>query len=154
MGKDRTYYLLRLYRDNLATPAEVRELFRLLKSEEGQVALKELMAEDWQVSTGNVDGVVAGHLAAAGEGPDWDAMLLTIKGAGMERQKGKRVSMGWMRAAAVVFLLLATGAVYRMMKGHGREAAKVAVAPPKPLSPIVPGGNKAVLILGDGSAIS
>lgn len=145
MGKDRIYYLLQRYRDNLASPEEVRELFLRMDGREGQVVLKDLLAEDWQEAGDDV----AGDVEAA---PDWDRMLTEMRKQMAGAERGKVIRLRWMRVAAVL-LFVAAGAGGYWMLGRNRSPAVVATGI-RPQTPIVPGGNKAMLTLGDGSTIS
>ena len=141
MRKERIYYLLQQYRDNLTSPEEMRELFQALRSAGGRKALKELMAEDWR----------SGDEQDA-EGPDWERMWRAIRAAAQEPRRVKRIFTGRMLAAAVLIFCLLSGGVYWVFSGNGHGVTKRVVA--QQLAPIIPGGNKAVLTLGDGSTIS
>jgi transmembrane sensor len=151
MGKERIYYLLRKYRDELASGDEVQELFRLMRSAEGKEALQELMAEDWKIGAGADAGPVAGEHVAGGE-PDWDKMWLVIRGSAQGARRGKLFFTGRMQAAAILIFCFVTGGVYWALSVRGHRVEVQAMAPHR--APIVPGGNKAVLTLGDGSTIS
>lgn len=142
MGTERIYLLLKRYRDNLASTEEVRELFRLMRSSEGQAALKELMAEDWQKDDGEA---IEGNA-------DWARMWTAIQKAAQKPRRGRLFVIGRMQAAAILFFCLATGAASWFL--GGRDHGIVRRAKVQSLAPIVPGGNKAVLTLGDGSTIS
>jgi len=144
MGKDRIYYLLERYRDDLASPEEVRELFAQLESVEGQRGLKELVATDWAALDKD-----AGRTP---EGVDWDRMLMEIKRSPADPGRGRLVSFQKMRVAAILLLLLGGVTAYWMLASRNERVVPVSVA--KSSSLIVPGGNKAVLTLGDGSTIS
>jgi ferric-dicitrate binding protein FerR (iron transport regulator) len=75
---------------------------------------------------------------------------------GREKRSLKRMISGnvihkWLAAAAVAFLVLLSGTVYFLSKETDRQHAEVAVKQQN--SDIQPGGNKAVLILGNGRKI-
>lgn len=146
MGKDRIYYLLQRYRDNLASTEEVRELFQRLETDEGQAGLKELLAEDWQ-GPDEREGVAHGAV----EGVDWDTMLAEIRRSAVVAEKGKLVYLRKMRVAAALLLLIGGATLYRILASRRVQVA----APPmvSSVTPIVPGGNKAMLTLGDGTTI-
>ena len=150
MGKERIHYLLQKYRDDLASADEVRELFRLMRSAEGKAALKELMAEDWKMGAEG-GAVLVGGEGARDEGPDWDKMWLAIREPSGEARRGKVFFIGRMQAAAILILCFVTGGFYWAwsVRGHRVVAREMALRP----APIVPGGNKAMLTLGDGSTI-
>jgi ferric-dicitrate binding protein FerR (iron transport regulator) len=141
MRKERIYYLLRQYRDDLASAEEIRELFQELRSAGGQAALKALMAEDWK--RGEEQGA---------EGPDWEKMWQAIQAAAGKPGRARLFFMGRMQAAAVVVFCLLGGAVYWFWRGHGSPATGQTAM--RYSTPIVPGGNRAVLTLGDGRTIS
>lgn len=142
MGTERIYQLLEKYRDNLASREEVRELFRLMRSSEGQAVLKELMAEDWQKGDGET---VVGNA-------DWARMWAAIQTATQKPGRGRLFVIGRMRAAAILIFCLATGAAFWFFSGRDRSVVRS--VPAQAPAPIVPGGNKAVLTLGDGSTIA
>ncbi|HVU95784.1 MAG TPA: FecR domain-containing protein [Puia sp.] len=143
MGTERIYLLLKRYRDNLASDEEVRELFRLMKGSAGQAAMKELMAEDWL--KGDDEGIEADA--------DWARMWTEIRTATEKPKRAKLFVIGRMRAAAILVFCLGTGVAYWFLSGrdHGGDRRVTTV---RSSAPIVPGGNKAVLTLGDGSTIS
>ena len=151
MGTERIYLLLKRYRDNLASTEEVSELFQLMRSPEGQAALKELMAEDWR----NGDGETVGENAewTGEENADWARMWAAIQTATQKPGRGRLFFIGRVQAAAAILIFcLATGTAYWFFSGRDHGVARRAAV--QRLAPIVPGGNKAVLTLGDGSTIS
>ena len=141
MGKERIYYLLQKYRDNLATPAEVRELFQLMRGADEEGVLKELLAEDWL--QGGVEGA---------EGQDWDKMWGVIRAAAHPAPRRRVFFIGRLSVAAILLFCLCTGVVYWVLKARVPVTGKQVVSRRQEV--IVPGGNKAVLTLGDGSTIS
>jgi len=143
MGTERIYLLLKRYRDNLASDEEVRELFHLLQSSAGRAALKELMAEDWLKEDDERIEADA----------DWARMWTEIRTATEKPKRAKLFVIGRMRAAAILIFCLGTGVAYWLLSGRD-HAGERRVATVQSLAPIVPGGNKAVLTLGDGSTIS
>ncbi|GGA91903.1 iron dicitrate transporter FecR [Puia dinghuensis] len=137
---------MRRYRDDVASSDEVAELFRLIRGAEGRDALKKLVAEDWKKSAGDV--------VAGGEGGgerDWDKMWLGIQAAAHRPGRSGLFVMKRILVAAGLLFCLATGVLYWVMTARGHKTtAPVVVRHPVM---IVPGGNKAVLTLGDGSTI-
>jgi ferric-dicitrate binding protein FerR (iron transport regulator) len=78
----------------------------------------------------------------------WSAIQLAMHPA----PRARIFSFGRMRAAAILILCIGAGAVYLLVgKSHLKTKAMLTAA--KYRSDIVPGGNKAVLTLADGSTI-
>lgn len=95
----------------------------------------------------------AGHLPAPGEGIDYQAAGQKIWERIEQRTQPKSVTRRktWLRvtaAAASVMVLASTGVFYHL---HQRNPDKQVA---QQVAQIVPGGNKAVLTLGDGRRIS
>jgi len=150
MGTERIYHLLQKYRDNLASADEVRELFRLMRSAGGKAALKELIAKDWLNKDADVFARGDGDVIA--EGPDWERMWSEIRVAAREPGRGKLFFIGRMQAAAILIFCLVTGGIYWTWSSLLHRPIKPVIV--RHAAPIVPGGNKAVLTLGDGTTIS
>lgn len=138
INKDRLEELFARYAGNNCTPEELQELFGYLgdmKEEELQIIL------DKHYKT-----VAPGSNA---EAVDWDKMFATVVAAKPVR------NMYWSKmVAAAVILLALTGLLYFWMQNQGTATPgeegnnQLAVK-----QDVAPGGNKAVLVLSDGSRI-
>jgi ferric-dicitrate binding protein FerR (iron transport regulator) len=150
MEKNRIRYLLDLYAADEASGKEVEELFVYLRSAGGGEALKSLIADAWR--SGSTDVSRKDEANAISAGQDWDKMWSAIQLAMHPAPRARIFSFGRMRAAAILILCIGAGAVYLLVgKSHLKTKAMLAAA--KYRSDIVPGGNKAVLTLADGSTI-
>ncbi len=150
MEKDRIRYLLDQYAADQASGKEVEELFMYLRSAGGGEALKSLIADTWR--SGGTDASQKGEIDAVSDGQDWDKMWSAIQLAMHPAPRARIFSLGRMRAAAILILCIGAGAVYLLLgKSHPKTKEMLAAATYR--SDIVPGGNKAVLTLADGSTI-
>lgn len=133
--------MLRLYADNRASEAEIKELLSLLRTEEGDKILEtfilQLREEPDQSSS---------HLV------DWDNVWSKIHQSAIQPQP-KVHSLKWIyRAAAVVLVAVGVGTFF-FYRNAEKEAAVVATSATKVENDIMPGGNKAILTLANGSQI-
>jgi transmembrane sensor len=108
-------------------------------------------------SNGKQAGRLYNNILQAGNIPVTAASPLTHSAgprAGYKRRFIART--GWLRYAAAVLLLVFTGAVtYRyMVKRQPPEVAHTPLSAAAVVQDISPGGNKAILILGDKSVVS
>ena len=140
MGTERILFLLKRYADNTASREEVAEVFRLIRSVQGKEALKDLIMQE-----GGEDKVISPE----GE-PDWEMMWATIQ----ERMPSRTpvFSLARIRVAAAVLILLAAGWYY-WRGSQEKQARSVLASRETPARDIRPGGNRAVLTLGNGSTI-
>jgi transmembrane sensor len=173
MPLTRFAFLFRKFHQKTATPEEVAEFQRLTAMDEHAAELQQLLEEAWAEPD-------ATAFAEQGSGPVFTAaeseeMLRQVFRGGEESSAAKVVAMDpgrtapvssidggamaasgrlrWWRpvAAAVVLLGLGLGVWWWARSGAG---AVVAVAVTRPQLPApVPGGNKAVLILANGSTV-
>jgi ferric-dicitrate binding protein FerR (iron transport regulator) len=141
MGHERVHYLLKRYVDNCASGEEMEEMFALLRSAGGEAALKELVAETFNEE-------VAQDLT----GQDWDRIWQAINKEAIASRRPVRMLSVWKGVAAAVLLAVAAGAAYWMVVKKERRSVVPAVAK-KTINDVAPGGNKAVLTLGNGSTI-
>jgi ferric-dicitrate binding protein FerR (iron transport regulator) len=139
MGQERIHYLLKRYADNDASAEEVEEMLALLRTSGGEEALKEMVAEIWKEEE---------------EPPvsekDWGRMWSSIHQE-MATRPVRRLSV-WGRVAAVLLLMGGVSAAYWKLTRTEKKAAPVAMVHGGKKD-IAPGGNKAVLILANGSTI-
>ncbi|GGH61176.1 ferric-dicitrate binding protein FerR (iron transport regulator) [Filimonas zeae] len=133
--------LLKKYLSENISPAEKQELSRLLEQPEYNRLLEEMLQEE-------LDREV--HVAA----PD-NGRLLAIKEHLQQRLQQKPGTtrtyyIKWISIAAMLLLLACTGVYYGW---YYHKPAPVETAKVQPAKGLIPGGNKAVLTLADGSAI-
>jgi transmembrane sensor len=142
MGKDRIFYLLQQYSSNRASKEEVEEMFGLLVSAQNAEVLKSLIVHEGK------DGEREISLPPG----DWDRIWSAIRSEAILPARKRVFSMGWMRVAAAAILLVTGSATYLVFsKGKIKAAAPLANNHYK--NDILPGGNKAVLTLANGSTI-
>lgn len=133
--------LLKKYLSENISPAEKQELSRLLEQPEYNRLLEEMLQEE-------LDREV--HEAA----PD-NERLQAIKEHLQQRLQQKPGTtrtyyIKWISIAAMLLLLACTGVYYGW---YYHKPAPVETAKVQPAKGLIPGGNKAVLTLADGSAI-
>ena len=148
MNKERIQHLLQLYAANQASREEVAELFEWLKEQEGEDALKNFIfdAADKEVHSTTLPQ------------SDWDKIWHPVKLATTEENAtAKIVRPFWPSrmlrgmAAAVLLLIMAGSAWFYFSRPKTNSAPVVASVKTK--KDIAPGGNKALLTLGDGTTI-
>jgi transmembrane sensor len=141
--KERIQHLLQLYAANQASREEVEELFEWLKKQEGDDALKKFIFEA-------ADKEVHNPMLPQS---DWDSIWQSVESATRSANtSAKIVRPIWPRMAAAVLLLILAGAAWfyfsRPKPSTGPVVSAVIIK-----RDIAPGGNKALLTLGDGSTI-
>lgn len=139
MSNDRLKYLLQQFAADICTPAEVRELFHWIRRSNNDVLLKEKIRELWD-NHGNQKEL---------PGVDWDKIYIKIINA---PQIGKRTIWWKYAAAAVVVLLLSTAGYLWFNQSSEQNLARKEEQPQK-ANEILPGGERAVLTLADGSQV-
>jgi transmembrane sensor len=169
----RLKYLLHSYTTDKQTPAERQELMELIRMGVHEGEIKELMAAEialleqlqadyllpdeksarilWNIFNAAVVTRPEGHVELEGHaGPDEYADYVPhLPGQG---RMGKRTKQRWVwRAAAVLLFITAGLGSYRVLSGHRREQVVAALI--EPSLDAVPGGNKAMLFLANGSKI-
>lgn len=152
MYDSRLTYLFQAYFSKSATPDEREELMQLLLKVENDDKIKALLAETWQQFNGQ-DQIFNDEQC--------ELMLSNIlqKGSASKLAPVIRMhkrSFGWLRiVAAAVILLFAVSGIYLWLN-HNNQVQQLAqskrVSNEAKVS-IVPGGNKAMLTLSDGSSI-
>lgn len=153
-AETRLKYLFKKYNEHTCTPAEQAELLSLLRQAEHDENLKELIAEvlseeqvSHHLSETNAEAILEAILSAAPVAPAPPAPHY-------EKAPGKTPFLfGWKRAAAAVILLAAIGGgIYTWQASPKTETGKI--APRLEASQqILPGQDRAVLILEDGSVV-
>ncbi len=153
MNESRLTYLFWAYFNKTATPYELNELMTLLAQTENDVQVKALLTEAWQQFRSQ------GQPFSDSEGEE---MLAGILREGATRKPARVIAAykrpsGWLRvaaAAAVLFFVFAGAYFWLNHKQSGQPTAQVKKVPANAGDIIVPGRNKAVLTLADGSSIA
>ncbi|MEO8413902.1 MAG: FecR domain-containing protein [Ginsengibacter sp.] len=143
MDQNRIRFLLKLYSDQLATPKEVEELFDLLKTAEPNDQLKKLF----------VESVIHTEPEIVLPEEAWDTIWNNISAGTFLQQEQKTPVMLRTRtfAAAVVAAIVGIAGFFIVHKK--KQEIPVAVTRNIDKEDIRPGGNKALLTLGDGTSI-
>ncbi len=140
--KNRLRNLLRLFSDNKATELEIREMFGLLQQEEGDKELESFMMELRQ----EPDSYTS-HLPV-----DWENIWNTIHQSAIHPVTPVR-KLKWLRIAAAILILISASA-YFFFNRNTKNKEIVKAEPVQDLqNDILPGGNRAVLTLANGSQI-
>jgi transmembrane sensor len=146
MTASRIEYLFNRYVNKTCSPQEEEELMELLRDPQNEATFK-LLIEEVIGKTG-IEKELLQERA--------DSILSNIlqhdKAVVISMERRGSAFVPWMRIAAAVLLVIA-GAFYWMHQNSDRpKEIEIAVVPPKP-TPILPGTDKAVLTMADGSAI-
>jgi transmembrane sensor len=152
MNESRLSYLFQAYFNKTIIPIESDELMGLLVQAENDEKVKTLLAETWQQFNSQ------SQLFNDSEGEDMLASILqkgtANKPVGVIAKY--KSSFNWLRvAAAGAILFFAVTVVYLWLNPNqpGQQIAQSKKISKAAKSAIVPGGNKAVLTLSDGSSI-
>ncbi|MBO9727982.1 MAG: FecR family protein [Chitinophaga sp.] len=135
---ERLVYLVHQVEKQAATPEELQELCDLL------------LEDNTGALAARVEQLLAAPVAPVNDTINWELLANNI----LQADRPKVVRMRpWTRvaAAAAILLLLGVGG-YFFLQHQAAPPAKVVAA--KTPADILPGGNKAMLTLGDGSVIS
>ncbi|MDP4252309.1 MAG: FecR domain-containing protein [Bacteroidota bacterium] len=153
--------LLRRYLDDSLSVAELKEFLRLLQSAENQEIMRQTMMDEFHNPAfhGLSDGARSGSLFQNILGK---ASEIEKKAVEPEEAKPIRTLSGKnpfiflkYAAAAAVLILLFTGIYFQFFRHQDSHPALAAKAETKPLShDALPGSNKAMLTLGDGSRLA
>jgi transmembrane sensor len=144
--EQRVRHLLRLFTDNKATEHEIREMLSLLRRQEGDKELESFMLELQQEPDG-----VASLLPV-----DWESIWDTIHESAIEPVVPVK-KMRWLRVAAAIIILISISA-YFFNRSTKNEIVKIEPVQELkkdvlPKNDVLPGGNKAILTLANGSQI-
>ncbi len=152
MNESRLTYLFQAYFNKTVTPIERDELMELLAHGENDEKVKTLLAETWQQLNSQ------SPLFSDSQGEEMLARILQ-KGTANKPvpviAKYKRSFTWWRIAAAAAILFFAVTGVYLWLnpKQPGQQIAQSIKISKDARNTIVPGGNKAVLTLSNGSSI-
>jgi transmembrane sensor len=148
VNTDRIRYLFNRYLQKTCTEEELLELFAFIAQPENRPLVEELMDEEYEV------------LAPAAEAreTDWEHMF----GQAVQPKEDNQVYVNnvkrlqWVRVAAAAIVVIAVGvAAYWFISRPGRHRVAQNDQPVKPAAAdVLPGSNKAVLTLADGSVIT
>jgi transmembrane sensor len=141
MGKDRIIYLLKQYSNDKASREEVEEMFEWMRLAGSEEVLKSMIAEDW-LEEGNT---------VSGEG-DWEKIWAVVRAGTVAGRRQRLFSMARVGVAAALALMLGGGVLY-WVTGKRKAAVPAPVASGHYKNDIIPGGNKAMLTLANGSTI-
>jgi transmembrane sensor len=141
--ESRVRNLLRLFVDDKATQEEVMEMLDLLKKEEGDEILQSFITEMRQENDNSSANVTV----------DWDNIWNKIHQSAIQPQASVVYKMNWMyRAAAVVFIIIAGIGAFYFNNTPKKQLVKTDIVK-KTRNDVLPGGEKAILTLANGSQI-
>ena len=159
MPSTRLAYLFQRYFEKTATEAERAELMSLLQDPAAASEVKALMERTWEHFLEN--GTAPGELPHFTPDQSKD-LLKNVLGSQpvlhtltVSRPPVRRITWGRAVAAASILLLILGGAVW-WLSGRVTHPGLAGTAKPIKTLPadVAPGGNKAMLILADGSKIT
>jgi transmembrane sensor len=139
MSTDRLRHLLDSYAGGSCTEEEIQELHELLKGDWIGIRLsQQAPGVDWEKMYKelmvSIEGVEGGER--------------TERGAPVRRLTNKLRYAKWWYAAAAVFIIAISTAVVVSVTNHSKRKPIIAT-----LNEVLPGGNKAILTLGNGQQI-
>jgi ferric-dicitrate binding protein FerR (iron transport regulator) len=148
MNQPRLAYLFQAYFNKTATPAERDELMALLEQPENDEQVKDLLTHTWEQHTSESQPF---------RDSQGEKMLTAILQEGRSRKPvpviGSKPASRWWRvaAAAAILLFIAAGGYFWFANKPSTPTLTQTTQPVR--DTIMPGGNKAVLTLADGSRI-
>ncbi len=145
MSPSRLEYLFNCYIENDCNAQEKEELMELLALSENHQAVKKLIDELIEKTGSEIQ--MPNQAAAS----ILQNILQKDKAPVVPLKRRKPSLFFWMRAAAAVLLFIVGASVYHILNKKIDTRSKPVVVNEK--RPIVPGGNKAVLTISDGSTI-
>ena len=141
MGKDRIIYLLKQYADDKASREEVEEMFEWMRLAASEEVLKSMIAEEWLEEADALPGE-----------QDWEKIWAVVRAGAIGGRRARLFSIARAGVAAALVLMLGGGVLY-WVTAKRRAAVPAPVASRHFKNDIVPGGNKAMLTLANGSLI-
>ena len=143
--EERVRHLLRLFADNKATEQEIKEMLSLLRQEEGDKELESFMMELRQ----EPDSYSSRRQV------DWESIWDTIHQSAIQPVTPVR-KMKWLRVAVAIIILIGIS-VYFFNGNILKRSTKDEIVKTEPKqelnNDVLPGGNKAILTLANGSQI-
>ncbi len=137
MSNDRLKYLLEQFATDASTPEEVRELFGWIRRSNNDALLKEKIKELWDARESEKELPEA----------DWNAIYTKIIHAPVITKK----RIWWQYAAAAMIILSVSTAAYLWFNKSPDHPVVQRKTPVQ--DNILPGGDKAVLTLADGTEV-
>ncbi|MEO5889332.1 MAG: FecR domain-containing protein [Ferruginibacter sp.] len=152
MDNPRLTYLFQVYFNKTASPTEREEFMELIASNENDEQLKSLLADSWQEFNGQNQVFNEGQ---------YGEMLANILEKGNADSPAPlavayKKNTNWLRiaAAAAIFFIAASGTWFWLKNRQSEQVAiQSKVISDDDKQAIVPGGNKAVLTLANGTTI-
>src|SRR5688500_7685809 len=145
--EQRARHLLKLFADNKATEQEIAEMLSLLRREEGSKELESFMMELLKQESDNYPSQLP---------VEWESIWDKIHQSAI-RPATPVKRMKWLRAAAAIIIFISISAYFfnrstknEVVKTEPVQELKKDVLPE---NDILPGGNKAILTLANGSQI-
>lgn len=142
----RLEYLFELYFKGICSKEEEDELFHLVNKAQHDEALKNLMDQAWvrlssdyQLNNDQSERILSG--------------ILTSFSSQRKVVRKKGVSILYRSAAAAALVILLAGGWFWSMRYNGKKELPAVSPLAQSESDALPGGNKAVLILGNGSSV-
>jgi len=136
---------MRLFADNKATEQEITEMLRLLRQEDGDKELESLMEQLRQEPDSYGSGMQV----------DWESIWDTIHQSAIRPVTPVR-KMQWLRVAAAIIILISIS-LYFFYRNTSNRSTKDEIVKAEPIHElnhdVLPGGNKAILTLANGSQI-
>lgn len=146
MIESRITYLFNRYFDNTATPAETQELLELVNADRNSEDIQLLMQEAWETFTSE-QNVFSKEKSKAILGK-------ALRSGREENFPARKVILNWTRiVAAAVLVLVAGGAFWIYSFQTHSEKRNITGNAISKSQDLLPGGNKALLTLADGSQI-
>ena len=136
---------MRLFADNKATEQEITEMLRLLRQKEGDKELDSLVNQLRQEPDSDSSRLQV----------DWESIWDTIHQSAIQPVAPVR-KMKWLHVAAAIIILVSISAyVFNRIALNGKANGEVVKTEPlqKVNNDILPGGDKAILTLANGSQI-
>lgn len=133
------------YYEKSASEAEIQELMQWMADPANEAELIRLMRDRWEALEPGAQWLPAEKSAA---------MLAAILPAEGEREKTPRAKIirFWLRVAAAVIILLIAGGAWFWIHHRALQIAVIPAQPPEK-NDVQPGGNRATLVLANGSTI-
>lgn len=139
-SNDRLRYLLTQYTNKNCSREELEELFRELRAPAGREALSQLISGQYSELPSEKEG---GDI-------DWDFMYQTV--TAKERPSVRSRIVFFSKIAAAVLVLVAAG--FWLWRAPAQREKTPATATAMPAGDALPGTNKAVLVLADGTSVN